>query len=510
MEEFEDKALSFLKSGEYEKAAQIYVQLAVQYPEDDKFLISAANCYDRLGDKKLTLSLYKKALNICPQSLTAILNISTLYYELKKYDLSEKYAKQALEIKKDNFSAIMNLGNICYSRGEFGEALHFYEMMYKLNPNSYNAIVNIANACYNLREYLRAIDFALLAMKKRPTNVDPYIIAGNCYAELQKNEDAAKCFKKAIEIAPNSDWLCSSIAILYQKNGNLKQGLHYAWKSMAIKGNKTPADEHINFGYMLYEAFDEGEEDIVKDYLLKWQTQFQENPIVNYVCSALKNDKSTTQTDLTYLKKLFDGFAETFDEILRELNYRVPEFIAGALKSSLKIKLFKKRRILDLGCGTGLCTEALQTYFPNEEFYGVDVSEKMLNQADTKGIYKQLFLDDIMNFLQNNNELYHAIVAGDVLTYMGELKPLFNQLINAVKFGGFLCFSISKNTFNQDNYYLTPSGRFVHSLAYVKRILKYCGFEVLSAQEQVLRNEGVKGVEGYIILAQKKVEVVFE
>lgn len=510
MEEIKQNALEFLKNGEYEKAAKLYLQLAVAYPQDEAYLVSAANCYDKVNDKKVALQLYKKAFEVNPNSLAVILNLSTIYYELKKYELAEEFAQKALEIKEDNISALMTLGNVLYARGDFAAALNFYEKMYELNPNSYNAIVNIANTCYNLGQYFKAIEFAQMAIQKRPTHADPYIVVGNCYAELMQTDEAAISLKKAAEIEPNSDWLCSSVAALYQKAGNWKQALHYAWKAIAIKGTRVSADDHINFGYLLYEAEDAGTPEMLDKYMTRWETQFAENPIVRYVCSALRHEQNVSETDLMYVKKLFDGFADSFDAILEELNYRVPEYIAGLLKDTLKVKLFKKRRILDLGCGTGLCGEAVKRCFPNEEFFGVDISEKMLAEAGKKNVYKELYADDIMSFLAANTEVYHAIIAGDVLTYLGDLKPLFRELAGAVKFGGLLCFSISKNVYNQNDYFLTSSGRFVHSSTYIYRILKYCGFEVLKQEARVLRHEGVKEVEGFVILARKNIEVVFE
>ena len=121
-----------------------------------------------------------------------------------------------------------------------------------------------------------------------------------------------------------------------------------------------------------------------------------------------------------------------------------------------------------------------------------------------------LYADDIMSFLDASTDVYHAVTAGDVLTYMGDLKPLFREIAGKIKFGGLLCFSISKNIYNQNDYYLSSSGRFAHSLAYIHRLLKYCGFEVLKQEERVLRREGVHDVEGYVILASKNIEVVFE
>lgn len=514
MDELERKALDLLKDGEYEKAAKVYLQLAVSQSSKAKFLSAAAGCYDRMGDKKLALSLYKKALAEEPQAVGAMVNVATIYYENKQYDKTIAVAEKVLEIEPNNFATLMNLGNAHYAVGQYQEALVFYEKMYEINPNSYNAIINIANTCYNLSEFIKAIEFASMAVEKRPTSAEGYIVAGNAYIELSKNNEATQFLKKAAEIAPNSDWLCNSLANLFQKMSNWKQCLHYAWKNFTIKGENVTTDDHINFAYFLYEAMDEphdkAQDEVIYKYMENWEKAFPNNPVVHHACAALKNDQNVSLMDLTYVKGLFDGFAVSFDSILHDLGYRVPELIAETLKDYLKTNLFKKRRILDLGCGTGLCVEALKTYYPNEEFYGVDISERMLDEAGKKNIYKELYAADIESFLDTNTEVFHAVVAGDVLTYTGDLKPMFRKLTKAVKFNGFFAFSISKNTFNNNDYFLVPSGRFVHTISYVQRLLKYCGFKTVFVKETVLRHEGAKEVKGYIILAQKEMEVVFE
>ncbi len=514
MDEQEQLALDLLKNKEFEKAAKLYLQLAVQAPEEEKYLISAANCYDSLKDKKIALSLYKKALTLNEQSVPALLNISTIYYETKKYDQSIEFAERVLLLQADNFAAIMNKGNSLYALGKYDKARECYEKMYQLNQNSYNAVLNLANTCYNLGLFEQAVQYGQIAVDKRPMSADPYIVLGNSCVELGKNDAAVAALKKAYEIAPISDWLCSSIANLFQRIGNWRQCLHYAWKVFKLKGSHVTIDDHINFAYFLYEAQDGAKNDedmqLVEMYLKRWEDTYADNPVVHHASCAIRNVQEVPAMDLTYVKALFDGFALSFDSILKEIRYQVPELIANSLKENLKTKLFKKRRILDLGCGTGLCVQALKQYFPNEEFYGVDISEKMLEVAEQKQLYNALYADDIINFLENNQEVFHAVVAGDVLTYMGELKNLFRLFAKTVKFNGYLVFSITKNIFNNQDYFLVPSGRFVHTLAYVQRLLKYCGFKTINVEEAVLRDEGAHEVEGYVITAQKELEVVFE
>ena len=510
MEEIEQNALNFLKKREYEKAAKLYLKLALEHPDTDKYLIAAANCYDSIGDKKTALNLYKKALHVIPSSLTALLNLSTIYYELKMYEKTILYANKALEISPDNFSALLNLGNVYYADKEYKDALHYYEKLYQINPKSYNAIANIANTSYNLGLFVKAIEYSKMAIDLRPNSVDAYIIAGNAYAELSQKDEAANFLKRASSIAPHSEWVCNSISNLFIKIGNYKQGLHHAWRLFFLKNYQVSVQDHINFGYIMYEAFDEDHKELVENYIKLWKGHFPEDPIVHHICSALSNTQDIQTSNLDYIKNLFDNFASSFDEIITELGYSVPETIAEFLKDSLKTKLFKKQRILDLGCGTGLCTQSLKQYFPNEEYYGVDISEKMLSSAGKKNIFKELYADDITNFLKDNQTPFQTIIAGDVLTYIGDLKPMIKLLIKNINVGGYFCFSISKNTYSKSEYHLTPSGRFVHNISYVMRQLKHCGFDIIKTEEKVLRKEGAKDVLGYIILARKELEVVFE
>lgn len=511
MQELEEKALEFIKNSEFEKAAKIYLQLALDNPDDDeRFLVSAANCCDSAGDKKVALGLYKKVLEKNPQSLMALLNISSIYYEFKKYDKAYKFASDAIAIKKDNFSAMLILGNVYYAKGNYQDALAYYEAMYKLNSNSYLAILNIANTSYSMGDFIRAIEFGSKAIKKRPHSSDAYVIVGNSYIELSKPENAVKFLQKAAELSPSSSWVCNSISSLFQKQGNWKQGLHYAWKAFGLKNTGVSADDHINFGYTLYEAIEAGHKELVLKYAAEWLKKYGNNSIVKFICSAISNEQNVSKTNLEYVACLFDGFAPSFDNILMELDYKVPELISEMLGEHLKTKLFKKRRILDIGCGTGLCVEAMRKFFPNEEYYGVDVSERMLETARRKEIYAELYLNDAISFLGNDTNVYHAVIAGDVLTYIGDLRELFREVSRVVKFNGLFCFSISKNTHNNNDYFLTPSGRFVHTISYILKLLKYCGFELVIQREEFLRHEGSKDIRGYVVLARKAIEVVFE
>ena len=81
---------------------------------------------------------------------------------------------------------------------------------------------------------------------------------------------------------------------------------------------------------------------------------------------------------------------------------------------------------------------------------------------------------------------------------------LFVLLYNSLRKGGRILCSVSENYENENDYFLHPSGRFLHNRKYVENSLKHQGFLIEKIYRVRLRNEGEKEVYGWIVMAQKK------
>ena len=98
-----------------------------------------------------------------------------------------------------------------------------------------------------------------------------------------------------------------------------------------------------------------------------------------------------------YVETLFDQHADVFEDVLVEqLGYHVPMLVRQRLQD-LKLGPFK--RMLDLGCGTGLTGSALNDLC--EEMIGIDISENMVVIADEKDVYETLFVAEVEDFLDD-------------------------------------------------------------------------------------------------------------
>jgi len=207
-----------------------------------------------------------------------------------------------------------------------------------------------------------------------------------------------------------------------------------------------------------------------------------------------------------YVSMLFDQHAARFDEILvEELGYSVPIQIREMFEAH---GVPKARRLLDLGCGTGLSGQSLADWA--DHLTGCDLAEAMLDEAYDKGAYDALYVGDAVGFLEgddgDDDAQWEIIVATDMLPYLGALEPIMAGLAARTTPGGHVAFStetLPEVAFGAADYLVGPKHRFAHRESYLSRLLGAAGFEILALDPIVVRyDEGVP-VPGHLVLARK-------
>ena len=502
MDTLEKQADRLFDEQKYPEALDIYLSLAKKYPKTEKYSIYCGNCFDAIGQTDAAIRYYKKAAHINPVSTSSLLALSNLYYNNEDYDNAAKYAQTILKREPTNTSAFVILGNCHYCLKQYEYAFEYYEKTYTVNPKSYIALINMANTCYDMAKYVKAVDYATKALEICPSSVDAYIILGNSYMELGRLEKAETNLLKALSYRSDNAWIYDALSRLYQKSEDYGNALAFGWKAVLFAG-EGQEDQHINFGYLLYECAVEGHENEAKQYATKWIEAFQNHALVKYMGGAILDNKRIKKADQKYVEKIFDLFADDFDSTLAGLDYMVPLYIGEAVRKYFKKDFYKKTNYLDLGCGTGLCAQIVTCLIGWHHATGVDISQKMLDEAAKKKVCDRLVHDELVHLLTTDTKNYQLVTIADVLTYFGDLRPVFEAVAAHLDLAGVVSFSISENKINAKDYYLTSSGRFVHSLDYILSMLTKCGFSKIGQERKALRNEGDQVVYGYIITAEK-------
>ncbi|WP_068083571.1 methyltransferase [Polycladidibacter stylochi] len=205
-----------------------------------------------------------------------------------------------------------------------------------------------------------------------------------------------------------------------------------------------------------------------------------------------------------YVSTLFDQHAEVFDLVLvDQLGYSVPLLVRDRIE---KLALGPFKRLLDLGCGTGLTGEALEDLC--ETRVGVDLSEGMIEIADEKEVYDTLYVSEVVHFLQATTApQWDIICATDVLPYVGALETFFSHVNKHITDNGVFAFSsetLGQEILNGKDYMVGAFQRFAHSKDYLKKLLEDNGFQALCFEDIIVRYEQGQPVPGYLIVAQSK------
>jgi predicted TPR repeat methyltransferase len=135
-------------------------------------------------------------------------------------------------------------------------------------------------------------------------------------------------------------------------------------------------------------------------------------------------------------------------------------------------------------------------------FVGVDLSPKMLAQAEDRNVYAKLDLAEIHAWLRDAEQAsFDAVFAADVLIYIGAIETLFRDAARVLRPGGLFAFSTEECS--PMDYKLLATGRYAQSEAYVRR-LAGDAFAVLRADPTTIRVESGRPLPGRLYLLQKR------
>lgn len=204
-----------------------------------------------------------------------------------------------------------------------------------------------------------------------------------------------------------------------------------------------------------------------------------------------------------YVATLFDQCAETFDEMLVEqLGYHVPMMLRERLP---QVASGRYPRLLDLGCGTGLTGVSLADMA--DDITGVDLAENMLEQADERGVYTDLYIGEAVDFLEGTDEpAWDLVTATDVLPYLGALESFFAGAVRCLAPGGVL--AVSTETLPLEvmagrDYIVGPKHRFAHAESYLRRLMAASGLETLDCAPITVRYDNGAPVTGLLLIVRR-------
>jgi predicted TPR repeat methyltransferase len=267
-----------------------------------------------------------------------------------------------------------------------------------------------------------------------------------------------------------------------------------------------------------------------------------------HMVTALTTPCEVQEMNPQYVVELFDAYASKYDEHVKKLHFAAPRVVRQELA-----KIWKERGqvselepwsanasiaeveydseydsaqnvvdtdergvphvcgshsgappgtqdVLDIGCGTGLAGAWIKDHA--KTLTGVDISTSMIAAAAKKGLYNQLECAPIEEFLvscaagkMSGHQDFDAVIATDVICYMGNLERLFARVADVLRPGGYFAFTLESiwTSISADDracepdFQLLTNGRFGHSPSYIDKTIDQCKGQSRAGEPWALR-----------------------
>jgi len=405
--------------------------------------------------------------------------------------------QRILEVAPDHPDALNFLGIVTYHLGDTGQAVALVRRAAVLAPEHAGIQNNLGNLLIEVRDVDGAVKAYKRSVQLDPMQPEPLNNLGLIFKVRHDYKEAEEMLREALALDPKHGPAHHNLGNVLLKTGRLKEALDHHWKAAAYMPSLQANPYFIALAYNKI-----GDRKAAIEVLKEWQNKDPNNVRLKHLLASFTGESVPARASDEFIEAIFDGFANSFESRLAHLEYKAPQLVGDAF-SALMGEPRGDLRILDAGCGTGLCAPHLRPYA--EHLSGVDLSAGMLAKAKATKLYDELTKAELTAFLAGKNAEYDAVISADTLCYFGALEEFATAAAKAIKPGGTLIFTVEAlDDGAPEEHKITISGRYAHSGRYLDRILPEAGFEIIARASKVLRLEDLVPVEGWLASARRK------
>jgi predicted TPR repeat methyltransferase len=476
-------------------AEDMYRRLLASHPDHAEGCNNLAVLLARQLDDQEAIALYRKALELRPDYVDAQINYGQLLIRSENFDDAIEVFQTALQTNGPSAAILRNYSDGLQKAGRLPEALAACEKALSLAPDDAGCHVSIGNVYQSQDHIADAETHYRRALELEPENAKAINNLGTLFMRNGDTEGALEHFSAAIEQDPDFAEAIFNKGSSLQRLGRFEDAAGQFTKAIALNPYMPRAYRYLSEIYRIFDMRDEQ-----KAVLNEWVLYYPESPAAKHLLAAVEQIQVPRRASDEFICQEFDDFADSFDETLAGLDYKTPELIGEILRRQLSIPE-TGIIILDAGCGTGLCGPQLRPI--SSQLIGVDLSEKMIEQAARRELYDELICAELVSFMADTSLQFDLIVSADTLVYFGPLEKVIAVAASALQPEGHFAFSVELLQDEVDEgFLLSSSGRYCHRKDYIVGVLTAAGFEIDTIENSTLRMESQKPVEGLIVLSR--------
>lgn len=429
------------------------------------------------------------------RDLPALMAKGIRHHQRKRYANAERLYRLVLRSQPDHPDALHFLGVLAHQRGDSERAILLIKKAIESVPDNPDALNNLGRVLLETGETQEAVITFRSAVEINTGFFDAWLNLGVAFRKMGEPTEATSALAEAIRLEPTHAGARYQLGIAYKEAGFPKEAI--AAFQEALRSDPGLTQVYESLGSLLYRS---NRIDEAAEVYAAWLRREPNNPKADHMYRSTSGHEIPDRAANDYVTSLFDGFAETFDENLARLQYRAPRLVADMVRGL--IPEGGQLRILDAGCGTGLCGPLLQPLA--RHLIGVDLSPGMLEKAAQRRCYDSLVEDELEAFLLQNESSFDIVVSADTLVYFGKLTIVLDAAYRALHSGGWFVYTVEECSDASQDMVLNPHGRYSHAHSYVDRVMKSVGFIECSIERVDLRLENKEPVGGFLVKGRRR------
>ena len=201
---------------------------------------------------------FAKANKFDPSSLPTLLELGAALLEQKRYSEAREKFLEAEKIDANNSLVVENLSTLSFNMRKYEDCIKYAKKMQEKKIGTGSHFL-IAKSYYELENYGEALKYCELAFKDDPKNAQIPYIGGRCYMEMSNYKKSAGCYEQAIALdSSNAVWMYEA-GLMYYAIPNDQKALYWIEKA-GQNGIKKTDDymENLASAYLNAGKHDEG------------------------------------------------------------------------------------------------------------------------------------------------------------------------------------------------------------------------------------------------------------
>lgn len=323
---------------------------------------------------------------------------------------------------------------------------------------------------------------------------------GNIRLESGDPAAAVEAYESSLRVQPADAPTLVNLATALRLSGEPDRSAQAGLRALQLDPSSAPARAAV--WTAVQQLVSRGATDRALQVMWRWHRIDPGHSGVRHRLAALGGLPDLGRAPADYVESLFDGVAGEFDPHLASLGYRAPGLVADAVRSALGATAVDRaadRVAADAGCGTGLVGELVRPWAGR--LLGCDLSLGMLEMAQRRGCYDELFKADLVDFLAAQPAAFDLVTCADTLCYLGDLSAFALAAGTALRPGGVVVATVER--LDAGDWALSPTGRYQHSEAHLRDACATAGLQDLAMREEVLRTEAAAPVRGIVWTARR-------